>query len=221
MIEKICGIYCIESIVDGKKYIGKAIYINRRIKRHFQNLRNGYHYNKYLQRVWDKYGEKNLKFYIVEICKTEELNNKEIFYIKFFNSMKEGFNNTLGGDGASGTSHTKEAKKKIGISASARNKGKTYSRSEESNEKSRISAVGRKNKKSTSKYSGVQRRKYFLAKEKKYKYYYETHFYSNGLNINLGNYQNEENAAKRWDEECWKIYHDLNKLNFPEDYENK
>lgn len=221
-IEKICGIYCIESLIDGKKYIGKAVDINRRVKRHIQNLKNNYHYNKHLQRVWNKYGENNLRFYIIEICEIEKLADREIFYIEAFDSMNNGFNNTYGGDGASGTRHTEEAKRKIGIASSIRNKGKTWKLGKDTIKNMIYGSIGRKSKNAFSKYSGVRKRKYFSKKENEYKYFYESHFHYAGIgDKNIGNFKKEIDAAKRWDEKSWETYHDLNKLNFPEDYKNK
>jgi group I intron endonuclease len=44
-----------------------------------------------------KYGLENFSFDILEECEIEELNEKEIYYIDYFNSHLEGYNQTLGG----------------------------------------------------------------------------------------------------------------------------
>jgi group I intron endonuclease len=59
-----------------------------------------------------KYGLDNFDFEILEECLISQLDEKEKFYIKEYNSFFEGYNLTLGGDG-SGNSITKE--KVIGI----------------------------------------------------------------------------------------------------------
>ena len=70
------GIYSIQHMDSGVEYIGSSNNIKTRIAKHFLSLKNGTHHSKYLQRVWNKYGDqsfcvkvllycdiKNLKFY--------------------------------------------------------------------------------------------------------------------------------------------------------------
>ena len=47
--EKICGIYCIENIINHKKYIGQSQNVFRRMYNHKNLLRNNKHHNSYLQ----------------------------------------------------------------------------------------------------------------------------------------------------------------------------
>jgi len=42
----------------------------------------------------------------------------------------------------------------------------------------------------------------------------------NKKDIKLGTFATQEEAAKAYDEECWKHYKNISKLNFPEEYEN-
>lgn len=94
-----CGIYCIENKINGKKYIGQSIDVEKRWIAHKAHLRTGNHVNSYLQRSWDKYGECVFDFYIVEFCVSEKLNEREKYWIDFYDSFNNGFNLTLGGDG--------------------------------------------------------------------------------------------------------------------------
>lgn len=43
------------------------------------------------------YGIENFDFEIIEECPIEELDEKEIYYIKLFDSYNTGYNNTYGG----------------------------------------------------------------------------------------------------------------------------
>jgi len=56
-VEKIpSGIYMILNRLNGKRYIGSAVNLEGRRKRHFRNLRNGKNGNSHLQNAYDKYG---------------------------------------------------------------------------------------------------------------------------------------------------------------------
>lgn len=113
--EKFCGIYCIENLANGKKYIGQSVDIEKRWYEHRRTLRLKCHDNIHLQRAWDKYGENNFQFYIITICDSERLNDLEIYYIKLLNTFDSdyGYNMTSGGDGCVGYKHTEETKEYI------------------------------------------------------------------------------------------------------------
>lgn len=59
-------IYCIENMVNGHCYIGQTLNYNARKSKHLSNLRMGNHSNVPLQRAYNKYGEENFIFSILE-----------------------------------------------------------------------------------------------------------------------------------------------------------
>lgn len=98
-VKKITGIYCIENTVNHKKYIGQSVNIKERWRVHRKELYANKHDNDYLQKAWNKYGKESFSFYIVEECTPEMLDEKEIYYIDFYNTLDEnyGYNLKTGG----------------------------------------------------------------------------------------------------------------------------
>ena len=96
---KICGIYCIKNLVTLKVYIGQSTSCKRRMTDHKYMLRKNEHDNEYLQFAWNKYGETNFEFSILETCEEQDLDDREIFYIRKFNSTNRdyGYNRESGG----------------------------------------------------------------------------------------------------------------------------
>ena len=92
-----CGIYKIENNINHKVYIGQSRNIERRWQRH--KIADGdYTIHKALQ----KYGIENFTFSILEECDVNDLDEREIYWIEYFDSYHKGYNQTMGGQGASG-----------------------------------------------------------------------------------------------------------------------
>ena len=85
---KIKGIYCIENLLNNKKYIGSSIDCDHRWYIHIWHLKRKDHPNIHLQSAWDKYGENSFKFYIIEQdILEEELLYKEQSYMNLYNTL--------------------------------------------------------------------------------------------------------------------------------------
>jgi group I intron endonuclease len=85
-----CMVYSIKNKVTGKVYIGASIRGRERLSDHRAFLRHGHHNNWYLQDDWNRYGENNFVFDILErLCAVKsEIEKLEFKYIKKYpNSM--------------------------------------------------------------------------------------------------------------------------------------
>ena len=92
-----CGIYYIQNTVTKQIYVGQSKELNVRKRKHLLDLRNNRHYNTYLQNSFNKYGESNFSYGVIEHCEVSELDELEIAYINFYNLKKHGFNICDGG----------------------------------------------------------------------------------------------------------------------------
>lgn len=92
-------IYKIENLVNGKVYIGQtARNIKHRKIHHFNALRGNYHSNKYLQRSWNKYGEENFIFKIIENVDIDKLDDREVYWINYYKNKAGVYNLDSGGN---------------------------------------------------------------------------------------------------------------------------
>lgn len=109
------GIYMCTCLSNGLSYIGQAQFLLKRQQQHISSLKNGRHYNLHLQRAWNKYGEYNFDWKILELCSVDELDEREQYWIDRYNTFENGFNQTLGGNGKRGYRESDETKAKHAI----------------------------------------------------------------------------------------------------------
>lgn len=87
------GIYKIVNLVNGKMYIGSAVNFKRRKSQHMAKLRHNKHHNIYLQRAFNKYGEKSFIFEIIDtVSHRSELKYREDYWIGKYNFDEELYN---------------------------------------------------------------------------------------------------------------------------------
>lgn len=92
-------IYKITNTKTGKVYIGKTTRsLNDRLQGHINSADKGNNFK--LSRAIRKYGKENFIIEPIDVADTRnELNEKEIYYIKKYNSLEDGYNMTMGGEG--------------------------------------------------------------------------------------------------------------------------
>lgn len=106
------GIYKIENLVNGKIYIGQSTNIEKRWTAHRTRPfnQNSNQYDSPLYRSIRKYGLENFSFVVLEETSIEDLDNREKYWIEYYesNNKKNGYNLTDGGNSATSTRLTRE-----------------------------------------------------------------------------------------------------------------
>lgn len=88
-------IYKITNIQNNKVYIGQTIRpVEQRFQRHMNDALNNI-LDTHFARAIRKYGKENFKIEVVDTANTqEELNQKEQYWIRFYDSVASGYNET-------------------------------------------------------------------------------------------------------------------------------
>ena len=109
-------IYKATNLVNNKKYIGQTINsLEYRKQQHFREARNPHRRNYYFHNAINKYGEDNFIFEQIDLTNTQkELDEKERYWIKYYNSNNKNHGYNLDSGGKSGGAKSDECKKKIG-----------------------------------------------------------------------------------------------------------
>ena len=77
------GVYQIVNQINGKRYIGSSVDIEKRFGVHKSRLCRNVHSNKHLQNSWNKYGKSNFIFEIVFLCDRDKtIENEQTFIDK-------------------------------------------------------------------------------------------------------------------------------------------
>ena len=90
-------IYKITNDINKKIYIGKTINtIKLRWQQHLSNINR---YKTHLYLAMKKYGYNHFNIEVIEEVSNNLLNEREKYWIKYYDSYYNGYNSTLGGDG--------------------------------------------------------------------------------------------------------------------------
>ena len=92
-------IYKATNAVNGKSYIGQSIYpLAKRAEEHRRDVMRGRDCK--FHRAIRKYGFNNFTFEEIEVIPDGLLDEREIYWIAYYDTFKHGYNSTLGGGGS-------------------------------------------------------------------------------------------------------------------------
>lgn len=88
--KKVSGVYEIRNTLNNKTYYGSSKCIKQRLTSHYSCLSRNKHANVILQNAWNKYGEENFTFRIVETC--EPIRDTLLFIEQKYLDLKPEYN---------------------------------------------------------------------------------------------------------------------------------
>ena len=93
-------IYKITNLINGKFYIGKTLSsVENRWKEHCSDSKKRKNEKRPLYSAMNKYGIENFKIEQIEECSDNIVDEREVYWIEYYQTFKQGYNATKGGDG--------------------------------------------------------------------------------------------------------------------------
>ena len=91
-------IYKITNIINGKSYIGQTIQdVKNRFYQHCATKCNKAVLNMVIHKSIKKYGKSNFTIEVIEEIDSTNLNDREKYWIRYYDSYNNGYNSTKGG----------------------------------------------------------------------------------------------------------------------------
>ena len=90
------GIYCYTNKLNGKRYVGQSINLEKRYYQHLYNITAPKPYFDYYLHL---YGVDNFVYEVLEYCDKSIQNEREKYWIDYYDSYNNGYNLTNGGSG--------------------------------------------------------------------------------------------------------------------------
>ena len=129
------GIYMLINSENNKRYVGSSKNLYDRLHQHFHNLKYNKHHSLHLQASYNKYGESNFEYEILEFCDLENLYEREQYYL---DTLRPEFNIlTIAGSNL-GFKHSNEVKRKISSKLTGISKTEEHKRHIQDSQKGRV-----------------------------------------------------------------------------------
>lgn len=91
-------IYLITNDINSKVYVGQTIQtLTKRFSGHCCYTKSDRSVNMYIKRAIHKYGKDKFHIHLIEECPIDKLNDREKYWINYYDSYNTGYNLTLGG----------------------------------------------------------------------------------------------------------------------------
>lgn len=116
-VKRYCGIYCIQNKTTGMAYVGQSVDIVKRWSAHTTPGKK----SSGIQNAIKEAGIEAFHFFVLEICAREDLNDREIHWIKTYDCVNpKGYNGNSGGGAP--TKVSDETKKKVSAALKGKKK---------------------------------------------------------------------------------------------------
>lgn len=103
-------VHCVYRIVNfrnGKVYVGQTKYERDRYDQHFAALKQQKHHSQKLQADYHKYGDAAFYFEVIQYdISPDDIDDREAYWIGYYDSFHNGYNGTLGGKKPGGNFRT-------------------------------------------------------------------------------------------------------------------
>lgn len=99
------GIYKYTNRLNGNVYIGQSDNIEKRYTQHLYDVTHPERKGTGIDIAMRADGIENFDFEIIELCDKELLDEREIFWIGYYDSYNNGYNRTIGGSSLRGEEH--------------------------------------------------------------------------------------------------------------------
>jgi group I intron endonuclease len=86
--------------VDNKGYIGSSLDVGNRLLKHIEDLKAGVHHNASLGKAWNRSGPEAFVVSLLEAVVTQNIVNRERYFIELLDTYANGYNQTSDGGGS-------------------------------------------------------------------------------------------------------------------------